>query len=157
MQGNVHHFALSCLYFVCWLNAQVIVDCLKDGDVPSVALVVVFPRWENYIGWLCFRCRCMFVVLPHLVVTFFLQQMRYTGLSRLSGLPHCSWRVRLWNEFHLCFYSIKSQLALPLACYSSRSSHAALSVMSGAGSRLITQRQRVTHERVYVRDTGKTN
>ena len=43
---SVYHFALSCLYFVCRLNAPVIVDCRKDGDSPSVDLVVVFfPSW----------------------------------------------------------------------------------------------------------------
>ena len=52
----------------------------------NVALVVVFffPSWENCIGWLCFRCRYMLVVLLLLVATV-LQQMRHTGSSRLSG------------------------------------------------------------------------
>ena len=48
-------------------------------------------------------------------------------------LPQCSCCVRLWSQFHLCFYSVKSQLVLPLACNSSAGSHAALCVMSGAG------------------------
>ena len=39
---SAHHFALSCLYFVCLLNAPVSVDCRKDGDSPSVALIVIF-------------------------------------------------------------------------------------------------------------------
>ena len=39
---SAQHFALSCLYFVCWLNASVIVDCRGDRDGPYVALVVAF-------------------------------------------------------------------------------------------------------------------
>ena len=76
----------------------------------------------------------MFVVL--LLVATVLQQMRHTGV-----LQHCSYRVRLWNQYHLCFYSSKSQLAFSLACYSSRGSHAARCGMPGAGPRLPTQRQ----------------
>ena len=44
-----------------------------------------FPSWENCIRSLCFRYRCMFVVLPLLAATV-LQQMQYTSLSRL---PSC--------------------------------------------------------------------
>ena len=92
----------------------------------------------------------MFVVLPLLVATV-LQQMRHTGSSRLSGSP------RSFGLSPTCSHTaVKSQLALPLACCSSQGSHAALCVMSGAGPRLPTQRQRVTDKRVHVRDTSKT-
>ena len=52
----------------------------------------------------------------------------FTTIIRFESevLPHCSCHVRLWNQFHPCFYSVKSQLALPLPCYSSRGSHAAV-------------------------------
>ena len=58
----------------------------------------------------------------------------FTTVIRFESevLPHCSCRVWLWNQSHLCFNSIKSQLALPSTCCSSRGSHAALCVMSGA-------------------------
>ena len=73
-------------------------------------------------------------------------------------LPHCSCRVRLWNQFHLCFYYVKSQLVLPLACYSSRGSHAALCVMSGAGpASQHRDRERVIDRRIHVKDMRKTN
>ena len=75
---SAHHFV--CLYCVCRLSG--------DGDSPFVASAVVFffTSLENCIGWLCFRCRCMFVVLPLLVGTV-LQLMQHTGSSRLSGSP----------------------------------------------------------------------
>ena len=94
-------------------------------------------------------------------VTYRLVQVKwFNTVIRFESevLPLCSCRIRLWNQFHfLFFYSVKSQLALPLACYSSRGSHAALCVMSGAGPRLPTQRQRVTDRRIDVRNTRKTN
>ena len=93
-------------------------------------------------------------------VTYRLAQVKWfttvTGFES-EVLPPCSRRARLWNQFHLCFYSVKPQLALHLACYSSQSSHAALCVMSAAGPHLPTQWQRVTDKRVHVRDTRKTN
>ena len=69
-------------------------------------------------------------------VTYRLIQVKwFTTVIQFESkvLPHCSCHVWLWNQFHLCFYSVKSQLALPLACYSSRGSHVALCVMSGQG------------------------
>ena len=97
-----------------------------------------FPSWENCIRWLCFRCRCIFVVLLLLVATV-LQQMWHIGLSRLRGsprsfglIPKCSHSAAVAFGFE-AIYSVKSQLALPLACNSSADSHAALCVMSGAG------------------------
>ena len=85
----------------------------------------------------------MFVVLLLLVATV-LQQIRHTGSSRLSGPPQsfslnpkCSHNHFLW-------------LATP---------HGALmlhSVMSGAGPRLLAQRQRGTDKRAHVRATRKT-
>ena len=69
-------------------------------------------------------------------VTYRLVQVKwFTTVIRFKSevLPHCSCCVRLWNQFHLCFYSVKSQLALPLH-----------SVMWGAEPHLPTQRQRVT-------------
>ena len=84
--------------------------------------------WENCIGWLCFRWRCMFVVLPRLVATV-LQQMRHTGLHRLSGspviwfepemLPHGSCCVRLWNKFQICFLCLQiwTSVAIPYGAF----------------------------------------
>ena len=75
--------------FVFCLSTKRPSDCgkRKDGDGPSVALVVFFfPSLINCIRWLCFRCRCVFVVNLLLVATV-LQQMRHTGSSRLSGSP----------------------------------------------------------------------
>ena len=119
---SAQHFALSCLYFVCRLNASVIVNSQEDGDGPYVALVgFFFPSWENCIGWLCFGCRCMFVVLPLLVATV-LQQMRHTSSSRLSGSPQS--------------FSLNPECSHTAACYFSKGSHAALCVMSAVGPRL---------------------
>ena len=75
-----------------------------------------------------FSCYCLTTNATYQLV----QVNWFTTVIRFKSevLPHCSCRVRLWN--HFCFYFVKSQLVLPLACYSSRSSHVALCVISGA-------------------------
>ena len=98
-----------------------------------------------------FRCYCFTTNATYRLV----QVKWFTTVIRFESevLPHCSCHVRLWIQFLLCFYSVKCRLALPLACYSSQGSHAALCVMSGTGSRLPTQR--MTDKRVCVWDKRK--
>ncbi len=43
---SAHHFALSCLYFVCRLNAPVMVHCREDEDGPSV-VAFFFPSGKT--------------------------------------------------------------------------------------------------------------
>ena len=112
------------------------VGCREDGHVPMICCIFLFRSWGNCIGWLCFKCRCMFVVLASLVSTV-LQQMQHTSSHRLSGSPRsfglnpkCSHAAAVAfgfeTNFIFVFYSSKSQLVFSLACYSSRGAHAAL-------------------------------
>ena len=71
-----------------------------------------------------FSCYCFITNATYRLV----QVKWFTPVIRFECgvLPQCSCRVPFWNQIHPCFYSVKSQLALPLACYSSHGSHAAL-------------------------------
>ena len=100
------------------------------GDV-AWSVVFFFCSWEDCIGWLCFRCRCMLVALARLVAT---EQMRHTSSHSLSGSPRSfslnpSAPTRQLSRSALkpipSLFFIPPNLAFSLACYSSWDSHAA--------------------------------
>ena len=118
---------LHCLWvrtILSCLSTKYSSDCGLSGrqrrSLCSFSCSYFFPSWENCIGWLCFSCICMFVVLPLLVASV-LQQMWHTGSPRFSGSPQsfglnqmCSYTeaVAFGFETNSIFVFIPSNLTL---------------------------------------------